>query len=196
MLYKTILADPPWSYQQKLGRGKKEGDTTRGGVPYSTMTLEQIASLPIQTLADDHCMLFLWTTNSHIHEALHVMEKWGFEYKTTITWVKNQIGLGYWFRGQTEHLLFGVRGNPRSKLKGPHGATGKALSTVIFAKREGHSKKPSIVYKMIEDISEEPRLELFARARRFGWQVWGNEVKSDISLSLRVCSINSKGVLK
>lgn len=182
--YKTIYADPPWLYKQKLGRGKAEGDSTRGGLPYTPLTSEQIANLPIQELADNDCMLFLWTTNSHIHDALHVMESWGFKYKTMITWVKNQFGLGYWFRGQTEHLLFGIRGNPRSKMQGPHGATGKALSTVLVAKREEHSKKPSIVYKMIEDISEEPRLELFARARREGWSAWGDEVKSDISLSL------------
>jgi len=180
--YKAILADPPWPYKQKLGRGKKAGHTTRGGLPYKTMSIEEIADLPVSKIADKNCMLFLWTTNSHIHNALHIVERWDFTYKTMITWVKHHFGLGYWFRGQTEHLLFGVRGKPRAKFKGPHGATGKSWSTVVFAKRTVHSKKPEIVYEMIEDISEPPRIELFARTKRPGWDVWGNEVKSDIDL--------------
>jgi len=182
--YKTILADPPWRYRQNLGRGKKAGDSTRGGLPYSTLSVNQIMKLPVNDLADKDSMLFLWTTNAHIHDALHVMEIWGFTYKTMITWMKHHFGLGYWFRGQTEHLLFGVKGKPRSKFKGVHGATGMSWSTLIYAKRTKHSKKPEIFYKMIEDVSEPPRLELFARRKRCGWDVWGNEVRSDINISI------------
>ena len=181
--YKTVLADPPWPYHQQLGRGKSVGDKTRGGLPYISMSIEQIASLPVSTLADKDTMLFLWTTNSHLHEAFHVMESWGFKYKTTMTWAKTQIGLGYWLRGQTEHLLLGVIGNPRSGMIGPYGATGKSWSTLVTAKRGLHSVKPQIVIDMIEDISVPPRIELFARQKRLGWHVWGSEVDSDISLN-------------
>ena len=182
--YRTILADPPWFYRQRLGRGKRAGDSTRGGLPYPALTVEEIMKLPVNKITDKDCMLFLWTTNAHIHDALHVMKSWGFTYKTMITWAKHHFGLGYWFRGQTEHLLFGVKGNPRSKFKGKHGATGMSWSTLVYAKRTEHSRKPEIFYKMIEDVSEPPRLELFARRKRPGWDVWGNEIKSDIDLSI------------
>jgi len=180
MEYKTILADPPWPYKQKLGRGKSEGDTTRGGLPYRIMTIDEIGSLPVGEIVDDNSMLFLWTTNSHIREALHIVQEWGFEYKTMITWAKEHFGLGYWFRGQTEHLLFGVKGNPRSKMSGPHGTTGKSWSTLITARKSKHSEKPPQFYEMIEDVSEPPRLELFARDRREGWDAWGDELPDTI----------------
>jgi len=185
MKFKTIYIDPPWHYKQKLGRGKKAGHTTRGGLPYPTLSFKALTSLPIDKLADKDCMLFLWSTNAPIHDALHLIETWGFKYKTMITWAKTHFGLGYWFRGQTEHLLFAVKGKPRSKFTAPHGATGKNWSTLIIAKRGAHSKKPETFYEMIEDISEPPRLELFARKKRAGWYVWGNEVKSDIELRFR-----------
>lgn len=176
MLFRTILADPPWKYDQALGRGKSAGDKTRGGLPYSSMSTEDIAGLEVAKLADEDCMLFLWSTNSHIHEALHVMAAWGFSYKTMVTWVKDNIGLGYWVRGRTEHLLMGTKGRPRGKMKGPHGATGKSWSTAIQAPREEHSKKPGIFYYFIEDISEEPRIELFATRKRHSWVTLGGVV--------------------
>ena len=180
--YKTILVDPPWPYSQTLGRGKKFGDTTGGGLPYKSLTLEQIKSLPINGLADKDCMLFLWTTNSFIHEAFHVVEAWHFTYKTMVTWGKTQIGLGYWLRGQTEHFLLAVKGNPRTKMTGPHGTTGSSWSTLIIDKRTAHSEKPQVFSDMIEEKSEPPRIELFARRQRMGWDVWGNEVYSSINL--------------
>lgn len=182
MKYRTILADPPWAYRQQLGRGKKSGDTTRGGLPYKAMTVSEITFLPVTSLADDDATLFLWSTNSHLHEAFHVIEAWHFEYKTMVTWGKSRFGLGYWLRGQTEHLLLAVRGNPRKGMTGPHGATGKAWSTLILDKAGDHSGKPQVFLDMIEDIAEPPRLELFARAKRFGWDTWGNETFCDVPL--------------
>ncbi len=160
-----------------MGERNKE---TRGGLPYTTMTVEEIINLPIVSLADKDCQLFLWAPNAHVHNAFHVMENWGFEYKTIITWHKTQIGLGYWLRGRSEQLLFGVRGKPRAKMIGPHGATGKNWSTSITAPRGKHSEKPQIFIEMIEDVSEEPRIELFARVKRLGWGSIGLEVGSDI----------------
>ena len=178
MKYRTIIADPPWPYAQPLGRGKKAGVVARGGLPYSAMTIQSIAQMPIQRLADDDCQLWLWTTNSHIHEALHVIDAWGFTYKTMATWAKTQIGLGYWLRGQTEHCILAIKGHPRAKLTGPNGATGNAWSTLITAPRSDHSTKPQAFYDMAENIGESPRLELFARRLRLGWDAWGDEAKT------------------
>lgn len=175
MKYGTILIDPPWRYRQVAGKGKKAGDSTRGGLDYPTMSMEELMGLDIMQYADKDCILWLWTTNSHIPCAFPLMEKWGFKYKTMVTWAKNQIGLGFWLRGQTEHLLLGIRGNPREGMIGPHGATGKSWSTLITSKRGEHSVKPEVFIDMIEDISPEPRLEIFARRHRFGWDVIGNQ---------------------
>lgn len=183
--YRTILCDPPWAYRQSLGRGKKAGHTTRGGLPYSPMTIEQLQSLPVGDLADQDCMLWLWATNSHLHEAFHLISAWGFEYKTCLTWGKRRIGLGYWLRGQSEHLLLGVKGNPRAGMTGPNGATGKSWSTFIetddpegsyiIAENGKHSAKPQVFVDLIEDVSEPPRIELFSRGARLGWEAWGSE---------------------
>lgn len=175
--YAVIVADPPWPYQQILGRGKRNEDTTRGGLPYTPMGIDEIATVPVASIAGPDSMLWLWTTNSHIHEALHVMEAWGFLYKTMATWPKTQFGLGYWLRGQTEHCLLGVKGNPRKRMIGPHGATGTAWSTLLpVSKRLAHSQKPGALMDMAEEMGEEPRIELFARSQRLGWESWGLEI--------------------
>ena len=127
-------------------------------------------------LADNDCQLWLWTTNSHLHHAFHLLETWGFTYKTMATWCKSQFGLGYWLRGQTEHVLLGIKGHPRSRLTGPHGAIGSHHSTLIMAPRTRHSEKPECFLDMVETISEPPRIELFARRGRLGWDVWGHEI--------------------
>lgn len=175
--YKTILADPPWDYNQKLSSHK----TTRGGAiqHYSLMSLEEIKKFPVPDLLDKDAMFWLWVTNSFIHEGLHLLEFWGLQYKTMATWVKNIFGLGYWLRGQTEHILLGVKGKPRSKMRGPHGASGLGWSTIIYAKRTRHSEKPEGGYQMIEALGEAPRLELFARYKREGWDSWGDEIKEN-----------------
>lgn len=174
--FKTILADPPWPYYQKLDR-----PTTRGGVKYPVMTIEQIMNIPVAEWADKDCQCWLWATNSHLHHAFHVLEAWGFRYITTATWVKTKMGLGYWLRGKTEHLLLGVRGNPRSKFIGVHGESGYDWSTFIYDCPHGHSRKPACSYDMVEALSEEPRLELFGRVRRLGWTTFGDEVGSHIA---------------
>ncbi len=173
--YGTILIDPPWRYGQALGKGKRRGDSTRGGVDYPTMSIGELKALDVRRYTAPDCMLWLWTTNSHIPHAFPLMEAWGFEYKTMVTWAKGQIGLGYWLRGQTEHLLLGVIGNPRQGMTGPHGATGKAWSTLITSPRGEHSAKPEVFIDMIEDIAPAPRLEIFARRHRFGWDVMGDQ---------------------
>ena len=174
MKYKTILADPPWKYNRNGGSSAEEN--------YNTMELSDIQALPIQGLVDDDCIMFLWATNSFLHEAFHLIEGWGFIYKTTITWDKEYNGLGYWAWGQTEHLLIAVKGKPFR----PHPPITK---TIVRCRKGGHSAKPDVFYNIIEGMGEEPRIELFARERsplfpkREGWDVWGNEVESDINLA-------------
>lgn len=180
--YKTIVIDPPWKYEQGLSKSIY----TRGSAEkvYPVMSNENILNLPIESISDKDCQLWLWTTNSHLPIAIECVKRWGFTYKTLATWVKSQFGLGYWLRGQTEHLILATKGKPRGKFKNTkHGATGNNYSTfLVYAKRTKHSQKPEGSFVMIEDLSEEPRIELFSRHERLGWDVWGNEVNSDIEL--------------
>ena len=139
------MVDPAWKYKQKLTAEK-----TRGGAEkhYQTMTIEEIMALPVGEISAHDCQLWCWTTNTFLHDAFHIIERWGFEYKVTITWVKGHIeanrfvlkfGLGYWARGATEHLLLAVKGNPREKFNGPNGATGLNYSTVILEPTHTHT---------------------------------------------------------
>lgn len=172
MFYKTIYADPPW---KESGGGKiKRGADAH----YSLMSVKEICDLPVQDLYDPNegCHLYLWTTNNFLQEAFKVIKAWGFEYVTTITWMKDKIGLGQYYRGLTEHCLFA-----RTKKILPYrlDENGKRLQGVtgfIEPKRE-HSQKPDMMREMIEKVSYAPRIELFARDYHDGWDVWGNEVE-------------------
>lgn len=171
--YQTIYADPPWNEQ---GGGKIKRGADRH---YPLMKTEEIVNLPIQAYIDDNAHLYLWVTNSFLEDGLKVMKAWGFKYKTTITWVKDRFGLGQYFRGQTEHCLFGVRGMvPYKTLEGKR----QQGVTFVQAPRTKHSSKPKEMREMIEKVSGGNRLELFAREKTDGWDVWGNEVEPDITL--------------
>lgn len=169
--YRTIVVDPPWPFRQKL-----KSEKTRGGVKYPTMSIEEILAIPVAKWAERDCQLWLWTTNAHMHDAFHCLEAWGFRHITIGTWAKTSYGLGYWLRGQTEHFLLGVKGQPREFLKGPHGAAEHGWSTLIIAPRRGHSEKPQVFYDMVEELGSPPRLELFSRRQRLGWDCWGDEL--------------------
>jgi N6-adenosine-specific RNA methylase IME4 len=174
--YQVIYADPPWDY----GKMKERKQAYRGGNPsahYQTMTLEGICRLPVKFIGDRNAALFLWVTNPKLSLGLAVMEAWGFKYQTLLTWVKTMSngevannGLGFYFRGATEHILFGTRNQFRipPALRVPN---------VFLSTRNGHSYKPECVYQIIESISQGPRIELFARCQRDGWDYWGNEVE-------------------
>lgn len=127
--------------------------------------------LPLHAVVADDAELWLWATNPHIHSALHVIEAWGFTYRSMRTWVKPHWGTGYWLRSQTEHLLFATRGDipVRGTVRGE-------LATVISTRDPlPHSRKPRQVYEDIERVSGTPRIELFARRARAGWDAWGLE---------------------
>jgi len=172
--YQIIYADPPWN---ESGGGKIKRGADRH---YPLMKTKDIIALPIQNFLDNNCHIYLWVTNNFLPDGLKVMKDWGFNYKTIITWAKDRIGLGQYFRGQTEHCLFGVKGNLPYQIIDGKRQQGK---TLINAKRLAHSEKPNEMREMILKVSgERPRIELFARQKTEGWDVWGNEVESDIEL--------------
>lgn len=163
--YSAIVIDPPWDWGD-------EGDVSqfgRGRPVYHTMPIEQIAELPIERLSCKNAHLYLWITNRSLPKGFQLMEAWGFRYITCITWCKPSIGMGNYFRGTTEHILFGVRGSlPLLR---------NDLGTWFEADRTGiHSGKPDDFYRTIETCSPGPWLEVFAREKRPGWASWGAEV--------------------
>jgi len=142
---------------------------------YPLMHFHEIKYMPVKELRHHAgCHLYLWVTNNFLNNGLEVMKEWGFTYTTTITWIKDRLGLGQYFRGITEHCLFGVSGNLPFKT-----VNGKRMqgTTFINAERREHSRKPEEMRKMIERVSYGPRLELFARESIPGWDVWGNETQ-------------------
>ena len=174
--YRTIVADPPWHYDEFCQIHTRAGRVTKP-LPYHSMRLEEISALPVAELAGKDCRLFLWTTNRYLPDAFGVMRAWGFEYKQTIIWHK--VGNPSPWGGSVapnhaEFLLVGIRGKPARKsiLK----------SNVIGANVSRHSSKPEMFIDYIEQVSFAPYLELFSRSARLGWDVWGNEVESNIDL--------------
>lgn len=138
------------------------------------MSTKEIMALPVKEIADKNSHLYLWVTNNFLPDGLKVMEAWGFRYVTMISWFKDKMGLGQYFRGITEHCLFGVKGNlPYKTLEGKRqqGLTG------FYAERRQHSSKPTEMRGIIEKVSYSPFIELFARQQITGWDYWGNEVE-------------------
>lgn len=160
--YKTIYADPPWA---EVGGGKIKRGADKH---YPLMKTKDICSLPVEDIADENCWLYMWVTNNFLKDGIEVMESWGFRYVTNFVWVKNSFGIGYYFRGQHELCLFGVKG----RLK----PIKRNVSSVVKADKRRHSQKPEEARDMIAEMSYEPRIELFARTKTEGWDAWGNEV--------------------
>lgn len=158
----TIYADPPWSYGNQGTRSATDNH-------YETMTLEEIAALPVAELAAEQCHLHLWTTNAFLHDSFHLFEQWGFDFKSLLVWDKDKFGIGNYWRLQTEYLLLGVKG----------GLTflNHSQPNIVRGARTRHSAKPEQVRRMIEKVSPGPRLEMFARRISEGWVAWGNEIE-------------------
>jgi N6-adenosine-specific RNA methylase IME4 len=167
--YKTIYIDPPYP-ERGGGRIKRGADKH-----YKIMTIKEIEALPVCTLVDeDGCHLYLWTTNNYLEKAMRLIKIWGFEYITTITWQKDRIGLGQYYRGITEHCLFATT-KKRLPYKIINGKRQQG-KTGFYEPKTVHSRKPIYMREMIEKVSYEPRIELFARQQFKGWDCWGNEV--------------------
>lgn len=165
--YRTIYADPPWM-ESGGGEIKRGADAH-----YPLLPTYKIMAMPVHELADIDCVLYLWVTNNFLDVGLEVMKAWGFRYITIITWMKDRPGLGQYFRGITEHCLFGVTGSVPWKMENGvriQGVTG------FQAPRREHSRKPDEMRQIIERVSFPPRIELFARETFDGWDSWGNEI--------------------
>lgn len=179
--YQIIYADPPWSYNDQRTGFRDPGASSF----YPTQSLDWIKELRYELAdkIDKNSVLFLWAVNPQLKEAIEVMEAWGFQYKTVaFCWVKTTstgktvANLGRWTMGGMELCLLGTRGRPQRVAKN--------VRQLIFAERTDHSKKPATVRdRIIEVMGDVPRLELFARQKTPGWDVWGNEVESDIQLT-------------
>ncbi len=176
--YKTILADPPWQFKNRTGKMAPEH---RRLSRYSTMKLQEIMDLPVNDVADDPCHLYLWVPNALLPDGLKVMNAWGFEYKSNIVWEKvrkdgqpDGRGVGFYFRNVTELLLFGTKGQNARTL-----APGRSQVNIVRTQKREHSRKPDEVFRIIEDCSSGPYLELFARGHRPGWILWGNQAGED-----------------
>lgn len=169
--YQIIYADPPWNYSNKVSNGAAVNH-------YSTMTFKEIESMPVNQLADDDCVLFMWVTFPILDKALEVIKAWGFKYKTIgFNWVKTNkkqtdkyfFGCGNWTRANSEICLIATRGKPKR--------ANASVSQIIAEPIQHHSKKPDVVReKIVELMGDLPRIELFARNTTDGWDVWGNEV--------------------
>jgi len=175
--YATILADPPWRYGRNQTVSKGERSMFDRQLPYTSMSLSDICILPIERLSAEDAILWLWTTNAMLQEGLDVVDAWGFKYVGVRTWVKPRVGIGYWLRGQTEQLLMGIRGKPNRQDHYNPAAVNRGISTLLMAPAGKHSAKPPESYRDIERMSKPPRLELFARRPRHGWDSWGLEAR-------------------
>lgn len=172
--FSTILADPPWQFQNRTGKMAPEH---RRLSRYETMTLRDIKDLPVEAVVEDTAHLYLWVPNALLREGLEVMDAWGFTYKSNLIWYKvrkdggpDRRGVGFYFRNVTEMVLFGVRGKNARTLQ-----PGRTQENIISTRKREHSRKPDEQYDIIEACSPGPRLELFARGPRKGWTVWGNQ---------------------
>lgn len=165
--FPLIYADPPWRYEHV------ETESRAIENQYPTMTLDEICELPVDGIAAADCVLFMWATSPKLAEAFQVLRAWGFEYRTCAVWDKQKIGMGYYFRQQHELLLVATRGEIPTPLPANRPAS------VFSFPRGSHSSKPHEVAEMIEAMYPElPKVELFCRSPRDGWEVWGNQAKA------------------
>ena len=169
--YPTILADPPWPYDgfatQSRTPGKWSGPVESRPLPYSAMTLGEIALLPVDLLAADHCRLFLWTTNRYLPDAFTILGGWGFQYRQTLVWHKLDGNMGGSVApNSAEFLLVATKGSPERLAKAK-------TAVIAHAQAKTHSVKPSAFGDLIEQVSPGPYVELFARQPRLGWDAWG-----------------------
>lgn len=176
--YQTIVADPPWQFQNRTGKMAPEHKRLNR---YSTMRLEEIMNLPVSKVAAPKSHLYLWVPNALLPEGLQVMQAWGFEYKTNIVWEKirkdglpDGRGVGFYFRNVTELLLFGIRGTQNRTL-----SPARSQVNLIRSMKREHSRKPDEIFPIIEACSPGPYLEMFARGTREGWTLWGNQANEE-----------------
>jgi len=176
--FTTILADPPWRFQNRTGKVAPEH---RRLDRYSTLSLDDICAIDVKSIAADNAHLYLWVPNALLVDGLKVMESWGFRYVSNIVWAKRRKdggpdgrGVGFYFRNVTELILFGVRGSMRTL------PPARSQVNIIETRKREHSRKPDEQYRLIEMCSPGPYLEMFARYAQPGWTVWGDESSDEV----------------
>lgn len=186
--FRTILADPPWRFQNRTGKMAPEHKRLNR---YETLDFADLAEMPISLVAEEQSHLYLWVPNALLPEGLALMKAWGFKYKTNIIWHKirkdggpDGRGVGFYFRNTTEIVLFGIKGNLRTLKRG------RSQVNIVKTQKQEHSRKPDQLYEIIEGCSPGPFLEVFARGRREGWSVFGNQAE-DYNISWETYNHNS-----
>lgn len=171
--FSTILADPPWQFENRTGKVAPEHKRLSR---YPTLSYKEIQAIPVASVADMPSHLYLWVPNALLPQGLDILKAWGFQYKSNIVWHKTRKdggpdgrGVGFYFRNTTELLLFGIRGKMRTL------PPGRSQVNIICTRKREHSRKPDEQYCIIESCSPGPYLELFARGPRDHWTVWGNQ---------------------
>lgn len=169
--FDLIMADPPWRYEMRSEKGEAKSPMAH----YDCLSIEDIARLPVSALAAPNSLLWLWSLNTMLPQALQVIEAWGFEYKTAGHWVKTTVngklnfGTGYILRGAGEPFLIGTRGSPK---------TAKNVRSVVMGRIREHSRKPEEAFVEAEKLMPDARrIEVFSRQRRAGWSNWGHEAE-------------------
>lgn len=170
--YQIIYADPPWEVKKM----KRETRPNQVNMDYPTMSLEEIKALPVKNITEDNATLWLWTTQAYLPKAFEVMKEWGFKYQRTITWDKKNGMCFHGFHHRTEFLLFGYKGKCIELYR-----KGKAFPTIVQERSARHSEKPQIFRDLIMPFGK-TRIELFAREKTEGWDVWGNEIPNDVEI--------------
>jgi N6-adenosine-specific RNA methylase IME4 len=175
--YQIIYADPPWKYQGEMMNSSVTDH-------YQWTDLQDICKIPVKDIADDNCILFMWVTMPKLNEFMEVVKAWGFEYKScAFVWVKVNkkatdtyfMGQGRWTRANPEICILATKGNPKRISAG--------VRQLVVSPIQEHSKKPDEVKnRILQLVGDLPRIELFARRKTEGWDVWGNEVESDIDI--------------
>ncbi len=176
--FATIMADPPWRFQNRTGKIAPEHARL---ARYSTLSLQEICDLPVQNHLKDTAHCYLWVPNALLPDGLRVLDSWGFQYKSNIIWHKirkdggsDGRGVGFYFRNVTEIILFGVKGKNARTLP-----PARSQVNLFGTRKREHSRKPDEQFDIIESCSPGPFLELFGRGVRKGWTVWGNQANED-----------------
>jgi N6-adenosine-specific RNA methylase IME4 len=192
--FRTILADPPWRFQNSTGKVAPQHKRLNR---YDTMSLDEIKALPVASVCADTAHIYLWVPNALLPEGLEVLAAWGFHYNSNIVWHKvrkdggsDGRGVGFYFRNVTELLLFGVRAKNARTL-----ASGRRQVNLLATRKREHSRKPDEQYEVIEACSAGPRLEMFSRGVRAGWTTWGDQAHAGYAPTWETYSHNSGSLL-
>jgi N6-adenosine-specific RNA methylase IME4 len=188
--FATVLADPPWRFINRTGKIAPEHHRLSR---YGTLSVAEIAAIPVKAALADTAHLYLWVPNALLPDGLAVLAAWGFNYKSNIVWHKlrkdggsDGRGVGFYFRNVTEIVLFGTKGKNARTL-----APGRSQVNYVGTRKREHSRKPDELYPIIEACSPGPRLEMFARGTRKGWSVWGNQADDEYAPTWDTYSHNS-----